>query len=417
MKILNSFKWTPIMLLITLFQVFNFAQIVINKPEQLTGYLIIIGAFIFIEWFYLFLSNFLFPRSNNSLECMAFFLTGISLVISASFSFGLFAKQFASFVIGIIIYPILIKLMENPDRADKLRVPFAIGTIIALIVTLIFAGNVHGAYNWIVLGPISIQTSELVKITFIFVGAASLDKIQQKKSLTLYIIFSVITIILLFLMRDLGTALIFFFTFVVLAFLRSGDIRTIIFVCLSAALGAALVVLIRSDYVMRRFAVYRHAWEYPHSGGYQQVRSMIYSASGGLLGLGIGNGKLRGIFAAAEDLVFALVCEEFGMIIAFTVLICFVVIAIHAIRNANGARSSFYTIACCSAAFLLLFQASLNVFGINDLLPLTGVTLPFVSRGGSSTISCWGLLAFIKAADNRTWLRDVSKLKKRLENA
>ncbi|MDO5014531.1 MAG: FtsW/RodA/SpoVE family cell cycle protein [Clostridia bacterium] len=417
MRILNSLKWAPIMILITIFQIFSFSQIVLKKPENLTGILIIAGLFIFIEWFYLFLSTFLFPKSSNALECIAFFLTGISIVISASFSFGLLAKQFAAFIIGIIIYPILLKIMENPDKAEKLRIPFAIGTIITLIITLIFAKNINGAYNWIVIGPLSIQPAELIKVTFIFVGAASLDKIQQKKSLTLYILFSVTTIVLLFLMRDLGTALIFFFTFVVLAFLRSGDIRTIIFICLSAALGAALVVLVRSDYVMRRFAVYRHIWEYPHSGGYQQTRSLIYSASGGLLGLGIGNGKLRNIFAAAEDLIFALVCEEFGILIGFTILFCFVVIAIHSVRNANGARSSFYTIACCSAGFLLLFQVSLNVFGVTDLLPMTGVTLPFVSRGGSSTISCWGLLAFIKAADNRTWLRDISEIRKKMSNA
>jgi cell division protein FtsW (lipid II flippase) len=125
--------------------------------------------------------------------------------------------------------------------------------------------------------------------------------------------------------------------------------------------------------------------------------------SGGLLGIGIGQGKLKHVFAATEDLVFGVICEEWGMLIAFLIALSFVFIFIHSIRSANGARSAFYSIASCAAGGLFLFQSALNIFGVTDFLPLTGVTLPFVSRGGSSTISCWALLAFIKAADNRTW--------------
>lgn len=145
-------------------------------------------------------------------------------------------------------------------------------------------------------------------------------------------------------------------------------------------------------------------WELANeSGGYQQVRVLIYSVSGGLFGLGIGNGKLRSVFAATEDLVFGMLCEEFGMIIAFSVLLTFVALAVYSVRYAEAARSSFYSIAACAASGMLLFQAALNVFGVTDLLPLTGVTLPFVSRGGSSVICCWMLVAFIKAADVRTY--------------
>ena len=88
---------------------------------------------------------------------------------------------------------------------------------------------------------------------------------------------------------------------------------------------------------------------------------------------------------------------------AFIVALAYIIIFVHSVRNAKGSRSAFYSIASVAAGSLLIFQAALNIFGVTDLLPMTGVTLPFVSRGGSSTISCWGLLAFIKAADNRTW--------------
>ena len=100
-----------------------------------------------------------------------------------------------------------------------------------------------------------------------------------------------------------------------------------------------------------------------------------------------------------------MVCEEFGIIVAFAELLTFVALVVYSIRYAVAARSSFYAIAACAASGLLLFQAALHVFGVTDLLPWTGVTLPFISRGGSSMMCCWGLVAFIKAIDVKTYKR------------
>lgn len=400
---MNGPRWFPTMLLISIFQLISFFQVISvdGKLNQTT--LMIFAVYTAIEWVYSVASTLILKKSSLALEYIAFFLTGISLVVVASTAPNLLFKQFIAVAIGIIAYITILFMIANPERAEQFRKPMAIGALVLLAFTLVFAENNNGAYNWIVIGGISIQTSELVKVAFIFVGAATLEKLQSTKNLTAYAIFSVTCIGMLFLMRDLGTALIFFFTFIVLAFMRSGDIRTILFLCIGAAMAAGLVVLIRSDYVMSRFEAYRHVWEYVNDKGYQQTRVLTYSVSGGLLGLGIGNGKLRKVFAATEDLIFGVICEEWGIIIAFLIALSFVFIFIHSIRCANGARSAFYSIASCAAGGLFLFQAALNIFGVTDFLPLTGVTLPFVSRGGSSTISCWALLAFIKAADNRTW--------------
>ncbi len=101
-------------------------------------------------------------------------------------------------------------------------------------------------------------------------------------------------------------------------------------------------------------------------GGYQQTRTLIYSASGGLFGLGLGNGKLRNIFAAAEDLVFGVVCEEYGLIMGFLIPITYCLIVIWAVKNAKTAKSTFYTIAGVSASAMILFQSMLSIFGITD---------------------------------------------------
>ena len=160
----------------------------------------------------------------------------------------------------------------------------------------------------------------------------------------------------------------------------------------------AVLIFYFKDHVAARFEAYRHVWEYMDTTGYQQSRALIYIASGGIWGLGLGEGHVRDIYAASTDMVFALICEEFGLIMGIAIMLCFACIAFFAIHASKTAGSTFYTIAAVSAAGMMLFQLSLNVFGITDLLPLTGVTLPFVSRGGSSMICSWGLLAYIRMA-------------------
>ena len=125
----------------------------------------------------------------------------------------------------------------------------------------------------------------------------------------------------------------------------------------------------------------------------------MYAASGGLFGVGLGNGYLKDIFAGDSDLVFGMLCEEMGVI----VVVAIAMLILFARNDATRSRSTFYSISACAAAGLLLFQTCLNVFGATDVLPLTGVTLPFISLGGSSMMAVWGLLAFIKASDERTY--------------
>ena len=119
------------------------------------------------------------------------------------------------------------------------------------------------------------------------------------------------------------------------------------------------------------------------------------------MGVGAGEGWLHNVAAGDTDLVFGMLCEEWGLIIAALAVLSIVTLAVFAVRACRSGRSSFYTIAACAATSLLVFQTCLNVFGAVDLLPLTGVTFPFVSNGGSAMLSSWGLLAFLKATDTR----------------
>ena len=110
---------------------------------------------------------------------------------------------------------------------------------------------------------------------------------------------------------------------------------------------------------------------------------------------------MKRLFAADSDMVFATVAEEWGLVLAVLCIVCVVLLALFAIRCTADSRSSFYAIGGCTAAGIMLVQTIFNVLGTVDVLPLTGVTFPLLSNGGSSMLGVWGLLAFIKAADNR----------------
>lgn len=408
MRYRRPVNWLFLLLLMTAFQIFCAIQILTNGGEDIVkGTIIAVFAlYITVEWTYFIVFAGFLRRKSFEVELIAFFLSGIGLALTTSVYPNKAYTQLIAILLGIGVFIVLLWILSDIDRVVKLRMPVAILSIAALVFTLIFAKNINGARNWIVIGDglLSIQTSEIVKVAFIFVGAATLETLQSTKLLTKYIIFAVTCVGLLFIMKDFGTALIFFFTFVIIAFLRSGDIKTIFLICAGALIGG-IGVLTFKPYVANRFNSYRHIWEFADTKGYQQVRLLIYSVSGGLFGLGLGNGKLRGIYASTEDLAFGMVCEEFGIIIAFTVLLTFVALVVYSIRYSVAARSSFYSIAACAASALLLFQTALHVFGATDLLPWTGVTLPFISRGGSSMMCCWGLVALIKAIDVKTYKR------------
>jgi cell division protein FtsW (lipid II flippase) len=144
---------------------------------------------------------------------------------------------------------------------------------------------------------------------------------------------------------------------------------------------------------------------------------MMCIASGGLFGLGAGNGWLRYVAAADTDLVFALVSEEWGLLMAMMLVAAVALLGAFVVRSTATGRSSFYSIGACAAMAMLMVQTILNVFGTVDFLPLTGVTFPFVSNGGSSMISAWGLMAFVKAADTRQNASLAIKLTRRRKGA
>ncbi len=397
----QSLGWPGLTLFfLTLFQLFTAFQFVTHlDADAMSSAVLGFTALIGIEWL-LFLALRLARRSGYEVETLAFFLTTIGFAVIASDDASKMGKQLICLVGGILIYLIIGWSLRDLSRAKRFRYLAAVGGLLLLAVNLVFGTEMYGAKNWIYIGSFSFQPSELVKLCFIYVGASTMDRIVTKRNLILFIIYSAAVCGCLALMNDFGTALIFFVAFLVIAFLRSGSFATVALACAATGFAGVLAVRFR-PHILKRFATWGHAWDYALSSGYQQTRAMMCIASGGLLGLGAGNGWLKYVAAADTDLVFGFVCEEWGLILGIVMVVAIVILGVFIVRSAKVGRSSFYTIGACAAVSILVIQTILNVFGTMDLLPLTGVTFPFVSNGGSSMLSSWGLIAFIKAADTR----------------
>ena len=386
------------LLILSIFQVLSCMGFLMSGDSPvsvLLGY----GGIMIAQWalliFYIFLR-----RPAFELETLAFLLCSMGMAAICAVKPGEAVKQLVALVLGIGIFLIVAWSMRDLERAKKMRYWAAVGGVFLLGITLVFGREIYGAKNWLVIGPVSIQPSELAKVCFVYVGASSMDRLMKKRNLIGFIVYSVLICGCLALMNDFGTAMIFFCAFLMIAYLRSGSVGTVA-MAITALAFAGVIALKLAPHALRRFAIWGRIWDDPLNAGYQQTRAMMCIASGGFFGLGIGQGWMKNLFAADSDMVFATIAEEWGLVMPLLLVLAIIAIALFGARCAGVSRSSFYAIGACTAGAVLVVQTIFNVLGTLDILPLTGVTMPFVSNGGSSMMCSWGLLAFIKAADTR----------------
>ena len=398
----GSSGWSGLLglLILTLLQMTMVIGFLLNGPaEEYPLYLLGFGSVTVCQWM-LFFFYLMIRRSSFEVETLAFFLCSIGVAAIATVKPGELGKQSAAMFLGVIMFLVIGWSLRDLERAKRVRYLAVAAGLGFLLLTLAVGTEHYGAKCWITIGSLSLQPSELSKVCFVFAGASTMDRIMNKRNLILFIAYSIVICGLLAIMNDFGTAMIFFCAFLIIAYLRSGSVGTIALACTALAFAGVLAIQI-APHAMNRFASWRHIWESPYTSGYQQTQAIMCIASGGLYGLGPGNGYLQKVFAADSDIVFATISEEWGLLMALQAVLAISVLGLFSMRTSRVSRSSFYCIGGCTAAGILLIQASLNCLGTVDVLPFTGVTFPFLSNGGTSMIGAWGLLAFVKAADTR----------------
>ncbi len=387
------------LLLLTAMQILLTLEQLAYNPRATVTVAVAFAGLCLLQWLY-----FIVLRASGQrgfeVELLGFFLTTIGLSVAASSVPGAILKQLVFLLAGLALFLFLGIWMRDLRRMKSLRLPALIAALAFLALNLVLAEVTNGAQNWVEIAGFRFQPSEFVKILYIYAGAATLDRLFVNRNLFVFIGFSAACVGALALMSDFGTALVFFVAFLVISFMRSGSFATVFLAVTAAVLGVMLVLTVK-PYIVERFATWGHVWDDVYNKGYQQARAMSAAASGGFFGQGAGNGWFEEVVAADTDMVFAMICEELGLIPGLCCVASILVLAGFVVKNASAGRSSYFVIAAAAAVTMMMTQLALNVFGTMDILPFTGVTFPFVSRGGSSLISCWALLAFIKGSDIR----------------
>ena len=271
-----------------------------------------------------------------------------------------------------------------------------------LIFGLVTGRSTNGAMNWVYLGPISFQPSEFGKIALVLYLASALIKYESKNVIkedfkqliepALLVMFSLVCMVL---QTDLGSTLIFFGISVTMLYIATSK-KKYVFTCLGLSVVGALGAYGVFGHVQRRVKVWLDPWQYAHDEGYQIVQGLYAIASGGLSGVGLGNGYPDLIFARESDFIFAVICEEFGIIFAVGLMIIYFLLFYRGIRIAFVTNDEFSQLAAVGFSTMIACQTLVIIGGIFTVIPLTGITLPLISYGGSSMLTMFFALGILQ---------------------
>ena len=284
--------------------------------------------------------------------------------------------------IGLAAMVVCIYLIRGIRRWDLpigILIPVSLS---ALILPLVFGREINGARNWLTLGGYSVQPSEFVKLALILV----VSHFMSRRAFLPWLAYAVACLGILMLQADLGTALMYYGVTLLLYYASSSNIPMTLLGVAGGA-GAAVVGYQRFAHVRRRVAIWRNPWVDYERYGYQIVQGLMAIASGGLFGVGLGLGAPETIPAYTTDYIFAVICEQFGLIFGLCVLGMYVAIIWRGATIAMASRSRFQGLVAMGCTLMIGLQTFTIIGGVLKLIPLTGVTLPFVSAGGSSMIN------------------------------
>lgn len=267
---------------------------------------------------------------------------------------------------------------------------------LALLALPVFIGKeTYGAKNWLSFGGVSMQPSEFVKLSLLLILAFCMGR----RRMLPWLFFATACLGLLMLQKDLGTALIYYGVTLMLYLASSGN-WTVTAFGLAGGAGAAVLGYRMFAHVKKRVAIWLNPWsDYEHAG-YQIVQALIALASGGLWGCGLGLGSPKTIPVYHTDFIFTVICEQFGLIFGLFVLAMYAALIWRGATTAMAARYSFHGLLAMGATLLIGLQTFTIVGGVIKLIPLTGVTLPFISYGGSSLVSSMCLIGFVQGVES-----------------
>ncbi|PWL42593.1 FtsW/RodA/SpoVE family cell cycle protein [Christensenella sp. MSJ-20] len=384
-----------ILFMITLFYVLAFSIIFINSPEtDYRGFIVAGGAVGLLYFQYGALTAF-FPNVDRYVLLVANFLCAVGMVMLYRIDPDIAIKQLVWMGIGMFFMVITMLAIRYWRAWPNLKWVLMVGSFGLLALSIVFSGSVFGAKNWFTIAGVTVQPSEFVKVLLVVALAGVLHQYNGFSSLLVIAGYVGGCLILLLLQKDLGAALLYAGTAIIMLYAGTSNKWLV-----GGAVGAVSVGSVLAyklfPHVRVRVALWQNPWALYESQGYQVVQGLIAIASGGLFGLGLTMGMPMAVPVRHTDFIFAVICEEFGLIIGVALVAFYLVFIVRGAIIAMDARNSFDAIMAIGCVAMITLQCFINIGGVVKLIPLTGITLPFVSYGGSSMLSCFILLGILE---------------------
>ena len=300
-------------------------------------------------------------------------------------------QQAIYYGVGVVCMVFCILLVRYTRRWSLLIKIIMVGSFGLLCLPLVIGTEQNGATNWIYVGGTSLQPSEMVKLALLLI----LSYFMSRRKLLPWLLYAVGCLGVLMLQKDLGTALIYYATALFLYYASTGNLPLTL-AGVAGGCGAAVLGYRMFAHVKKRVAIWRNPWLYYETSGYQIAQVLMAIASGGLFGVGLGLGSPRVIPVYYTDCIFAVICEQFGIIFGVLVLALYVILVLRGTSIATSARSAFHGLLAMGCTVMLGVQTFVIIGGVLKLIPLTGVTMPFVSYGGTSLVSCLCVIGLLQ---------------------
>jgi cell division protein FtsW (lipid II flippase) len=343
-----------------------------------------------------------YSQGDKFLITFACILSVIGIAILYRLDTSVAIKQLILFTAGIIVFIVLVVAIPDIREFVKYKKIYMIATLAIMPTALLAHQEVYGATNWITIGGIGIQPSEFGKIIFVIYLAAALHDYEDKNNIredfkqlwqpALVVAFCLGCLVA---QKDLGSALIFFGIALTMVYIATGK-KKYVLICFALFVVGAFVAYKLFAHVRLRISVWRDPWKYVDKGGYQIVQGLYAISSGGMFGSGLGQGYPGFMPVNTSDLIFAVICEELGMVFGLGIMLIYFLFFYRGMRAAFRVTDRFSMLNTVGFSTMIACQVLVIIGGVFAVIPLTGITLPLISAGGSSIITMFFALAILQ---------------------
>jgi len=337
-----------------------------------------------------------FPEGDKHIFIFASVLSVIGIVMIYRLNMASSIKQIIWFAISVAGFILTVVILPDLKRFCNLRYLFLAGTIIFMGMAIFIGTEINGSKNWVVVGGFSFQPSEFGKLFFVAYLASALKDYQNSfKELIQPAIVVMACLGFMVLQKDLGSALIFFGISITMLYIATSKTKYVL-ACIGLFAVGATISYQLFDHVRLRVMIWQNPWSYANNQSYQVVQSMFSIASGGFTGTGLGLGHPEYVPINTSDFIFAAICEELGILTGFAIIIIYFLLFYRCMRAAINAGDNFSRLLAVGFSSMIASQVIVIVGGVINMIPLTGITMPLVSYGGTSMLVTFLALGVIQ---------------------